>query len=88
MNINHDFLKTSCHSGHGKARLCGKGSLIFIPSAIILTGFVFSARNANSQLPELKPDILTYEPFIWPSEVPQGCPFKKSETFNELNSLV
>ena len=51
---------------------------------IIFNLFVISAF---SQLPELKPEILKYEPFIWPSEVPKDCPFKQSAEFNAIKFL-
>ena len=40
-----------------------------------------------AQLPELKPEVLRYEPFIWPSEVPKDCPFKQSGAFNAVKFL-
>jgi hypothetical protein len=55
-----------------------------IQAFLIFTLFVFSSF---SQIPELKPDILRYEPFIWPSEVPGDCPFKQSEVFNAVKFL-
>jgi len=54
---------------------------------IALTLMVFNVAVAVSQLPELKPDILMYEPFIWPSEVPEDCPFKQSAEFNAIKFL-
>jgi hypothetical protein len=49
--------------------------------------FIFSVVSVFSQLPDLKPDILIYEPFIWPSEIPEDCPFKQSEAFNAVKFL-
>jgi len=36
---------------------------------------------------QLKTDTLTFKPFIWKSEIPSGCPFKQSETFNGIKLL-
>ncbi len=41
---------------------------------ILLSIFIWFPSNA-----QLKPDTLTYEPFIWNSELPPDCPFEKSE---------
>jgi hypothetical protein len=54
---------------------------------LFFTLLLFSVLTCISQLPELKPIILEYEPFIWPSEVPGDCPFKQSETFNAIKFL-
>lgn len=40
-----------------------------------------------SQTADLRPEILEYEPFIWPSEVPEDCPFEQSEAFNGIKFL-
>jgi hypothetical protein len=48
---------------------------------------MFSFISLFSQIPELKPEILRYEPFIWPSEVPEDCPFKQSEVFKAVKFL-
>jgi hypothetical protein len=55
-----------------------------IQAFLFFTLFVFSAF---SQIPELKPEIFRYEPFIWPSEIPEDCPFKQSEVFNAVKFL-
>jgi hypothetical protein len=34
---------------------------------------------AASQIADLKPEILYYEPFVWPSETPEDCPFEQSD---------
>ena len=46
--------------------------------------YVFNPYNANAQL---KPDTLTYKPFIWTSEIPKDCPFPKSQTITGLKFL-
>jgi hypothetical protein len=45
---------------------------------------IFSSLIINSQV---KPDTLTYKPFIWKSEVPQNCPFKQSENLKGIKFL-
>jgi len=42
---------------------------------------------AKSQTVDLSPETLTYEPFIWPSETPEDCPFAQSEAFNGVKFL-
>jgi len=49
--------------------------------------FIFSVVHVYSQYPELKPEILKYEPFIWPSEVPEDCPFIQSEAYKAIKFL-
>jgi hypothetical protein len=58
-----------------------------IKSIFIFALVVFSFLTSVSQTPELKPLIITYEPFIWPSEVPGDCPFKQSEEYNTVKFL-
>jgi|GEM_PF-5490783 len=38
----------------------------------------------NAQIADLKPEILNFEPFIWQSETPEGCPFKQSNEFSGI----
>jgi hypothetical protein len=52
-------------------------NLIFVLSTII-------CNNSNAQL---KPDTLTYEPFVWKSEIPSDCPFQKSESLKGIKFL-
>jgi hypothetical protein len=49
--------------------------------------FIFSVVSVFSQVPELKPEIIRYEPFTWPSKVPENCPFQRSEEFNGIKFL-
>jgi hypothetical protein len=58
-----------------------KSHLIFIVLAFLI---VFTS---HSQIPELKPEVLKYEPFIWPSEIPEDCPFEQSKAFNAVKFL-
>lgn len=44
-------------------------------------------ETASSQIVEAKPETLKYEPFIWPSEILDNCPFKQSESFNAIKFL-
>lgn len=51
---------------------------------IIILLSIFIWFNSNAQL---MPDTLTYEPFIWKSEVPFDCPFQKSELLTGIKFL-
>ncbi len=53
----------------------------------ILPVFVLSNIATYSQLPEIKPEILKFEPFVWPSQIPDDCPFSQSETFSAIKFL-
>jgi len=39
------------------------------------------------QIADLKPDILRFDPFTWPSEIPEACPFERSKAFNAIRFL-
>lgn len=54
---------------------------------IVFTVLVFSGLAVNSQIADLRPDILKFEPFVWPSEVPEDCPFEQSEEYNGIKFL-
>ncbi|RPI41052.1 MAG: DUF4185 domain-containing protein [Bacteroidetes bacterium] len=41
----------------------------------------------TSQLSELKPEILRYEPFVWDSKPPPDCPFEQSGEFSGIRFL-
>ncbi len=49
--------------------------------------FIFGVVSVFSQLPELKPEILNFEPFVWTSEIPEDCPFEHSEEYNAVKFL-
>jgi hypothetical protein len=53
---------------------------------IFLPGFVLLLVNLQITA-QVKPDTLTFKPFIWKSEVPAGCPFKQSSAFKGINFL-
>ncbi len=57
-----------------------------IASFAVITSTLFGSP-LFSQTPELKPEILRFEPFVWPSEVPADCPFKQSGAFNAIKFL-
>jgi hypothetical protein len=57
------------------------------PHLILIILSLFIVFSVHSQIPELKPIILEYEPFIWPSEVPGDCPFEQSKVFNGVKFL-
>ena len=48
---------------------------------------VFLCLSVKSQNVDLSPEIQTYEPFIWPSEIPADCSFKQSEELDEIKFL-
>jgi len=54
---------------------------------LISTLFVFTAFEAKSQNVDLSPIIHKFEPFIWPSEVPEDSPFEQSEAYNAIKFL-
>ena len=56
-------------------------SVLFTIAVFCLSG------QLVAQIAELKPLILNYEPFIWPSDVPDDCPFVQSKEFNEIKFL-
>ncbi len=49
---------------------------------ILISTFIWFNSNA-----QLKPDTLTYEPFIWKSEIPTDCPFQKSQILTGIKFL-
>ena len=55
----------------------------------LLTGTILLSMgmSAFSQNVVAKPDTLTFDPFIWPSEVPEDCPFEQSKDFNKIKFL-
>ena len=54
---------------------------------IVFTLMGFSRFTVKSQSTDLKPDILKYKPFVWPSKIPADCPFQRSEEFNGIKFL-
>ncbi len=54
---------------------------------IVLAVIIFSEVTAKSQLPDLQPEILRFEPFVWPSEPPGGCPFEQSKELKGIKFL-
>ena len=40
-----------------------------------------------AQTVDLSPEILQFDPFIWPNETPEDCPFEQSEEFNGIKFL-
>jgi hypothetical protein len=55
--------------------------------SLTLIGLMFAALIVKSQTPVLKPEIFTFEPFIWQSEVPDDCPFKPSKELTGIKFL-
>lgn len=54
---------------------------------IILVAFHWNGFEAHAQIADLKPDILRFEPFVWPSELPDDCPFELSKDLNGIKFL-
>jgi len=48
---------------------------------------VLAGTPARSQTADLRPEILKFEPFVWPSEVPEDCPFESSESFSGIKFM-
>ena len=57
---------------------------------VFLIGFLvffLMGKTAITQIVRAVPETLEFEPFIWPSEVPEDCPFVQSEAFNAIKLL-
>jgi hypothetical protein len=55
---------------------------------LLFSVFVISiCLNVQSQSVLLKPDTLSYKPFIWKSEIPLDCPFEQSKEFVGIGFL-
>ena len=48
---------------------------------------VLSTGAIRSQTVDLGPEVLRFEPFVWPSEVPADCPFEPSESYSGIKFL-
>ncbi|HSH19778.1 MAG TPA: hypothetical protein VLA03_04970, partial [Draconibacterium sp.] len=48
---------------------------------------VFVVGSLKSQTVDLSPETLKFEPFVWPSEIPEDCPFSQSGEFNTIKFL-
>jgi hypothetical protein len=48
---------------------------------------LFVSITAKTQSTFLKPDILSYTPFVWKSEIPADCPFEQSMYFAGIKFL-
>ena len=48
---------------------------------------VFLFGPLKSQIADLKPEILNFEPFVWPSETPLDCPFEQSDEFSGIKFM-
>ena len=58
-----------------------------LPGIYLAIVLVLSAFTIKSQNVDLSPVIHKFEPFIWPSEVPEDCPFEQSESYNAIKFL-
>lgn len=44
-------------------------------------------NNPVLKIQPLKPEIETFDPFVWNSEIPDDCPFKRSKNFSQIEFL-
>ena len=42
---------------------------------------IAQSPGAEPQIADLKPEILRFDPFTWPGEIPAGCPFARAKAF-------
>jgi len=68
-------------AAEGEMRVLLMGNKIKFMIPLMLTCLYF---HANAQL---KPDTLTYPPFVWKSEPPADCPFAQSKEFSGVRFL-
>jgi len=54
---------------------------------LVLLLLVLCTGAIRSQTVDLGPDVLRYEPFVWPSEVPKDCPLEQSGEFKGIKFL-
>lgn len=45
------------------------------------------AAEPKPFIAELKPEILKFDPFIWPDATPENCQFERSKEFNAIRFL-
>lgn len=53
---------------------------------LVLIALIFPG-NVHSQIAELSPEILKFEPFTWPSDPPKDCPFELSDHLTGIRFL-
>lgn len=58
--------------------------ILFLQICMLL---IFTGIRSQSQTVDLSPEILKFEPFVWPSAIPADCPFKLSGEFNAVKFL-
>ena len=54
---------------------------------LVFVVVVFICKTAGSQVVNATPEILKFDSFIWPSEIPANCPFKQSEEFKNIKFM-
>ena len=54
---------------------------------LVIIALIINGLTAISQPSFVKPDTLSFNPFIWKSETPANCPFKRSEELNGIKFL-
>jgi hypothetical protein len=66
-----------------------RGKQVMI-AVLFCLAFLLNNLPGVAQKPEiadLKPEILRFDPFIWPGEIPENCPFERSPSFNSIRFL-
>lgn len=53
----------------------------------VLMILIFLGGSAFAQTVDLSPEILKFDPFVWPNESPKDCPFEQSEEFTGIEFL-
>ena len=56
-------------------------------AALSIVLLVALSTGAEPQTADLKPEIVRFDPFTWPSEIPQDCPFQRSGAFHAVRFL-
>lgn len=54
---------------------------------LIFTMLLFIVGEVSSQTVDLSPETLKFKPFVWPTEIPDDCPFEPSTAFNQIKFL-
>lgn len=62
-----------------------RSSLILLSSFLLVAHL--SGTEPKPETADLKADVLNFDPFTWPNEVPKDCPFERSTNFNAIRFL-
>ncbi len=56
--------------------------------SLFIVGLIaFMHLDGKSQVQLVKPDTISFKPFVWPSQPPENCPFKQSKEFVGIRFL-